>query len=115
MANPAGSFFNVLQGNGQQSQVPGSRFEGDAEITLVGVTYTTGGILISTLCAGLPFTAVTHFMPSCIGPTPDSTVSQFALDLANKKLKLFNGSDTEVSNAQALDAYKLYAHVAGIR
>lgn len=114
MANPAASFFNVLQGTGQQSQVPGSRYEGDVEITLAGVTYTPGGILFSTLCSGLAFTTVTHFMPSCIGPTPDSIVSQFAIDLPNKKLKLFNGSDAEIG-AIGLDLYKIYAHVAGIR
>ena len=109
----AATFYNVPLGTGRNGQAPGALFEGDAEISL-GTTYVTNGLTIAALTVGLPLAQIIHFVPTCIGPTLDTTVNDFSYDRANGKVKLYNGT-TEVSNGQDLSAYKLYARIAGLR
>lgn len=116
MANPVAVFYDLTGLTPVGSSVPGARFEGDVEISLTGVTYVTNGLSVTTLLAALGFTLVTHFLPTCIGPSLDATVNDFSYDRANGKIKFYAAqTPAEVGNGQDLSNYKLYAHVSGRR
>jgi hypothetical protein len=106
------SIYDIPNGTGVQSRVPGDLFEGDVEISL-GTTYVTNGLTITALTVGIPLRSIQRFMPICLGGL-DATVNNFSFDRANSKVKFFNGS-TEVTNGQDLSSYKLYARIVGTR
>lgn len=116
MANPVAVFYDLTGVTPVNSQVPGSRFEGDVEISLIGVTYVTNGLTVASLLASLGFTVVTHFFPICLGPSLDATVNDMSYDKANGKVKLYAAqTPAEIANGQDLSAYKIYARVGGRR
>lgn len=90
-------------------EAPGGYFAGIKEIQLDN-SYPTNGYAITAAILGL--SKIRKFLPTCLGPTLTASINDFSYDVANGKVKLYNGG-TEVSNATDASAFKLYAYVEG--
>ena len=102
-----------LTGNSTvQREANGGAFEGDAEIVL-DTAYPTNGYDLTVLAGLLGWNQVRTIRPYAIGPSLSSGVLNFSFDKANKKLKLYDATGTEVTNNTDVHTFKVYATVRG--